>query len=119
MDGLTHSLVGLGSAKAGLERLSPYTAAVSILAANAPDIDVVTAVGGRWTALHYHRGITHSIAGTLVLAILIPTLFYLLDRVVASLRARPARVSFRGLLLASLVVAPTHPLIAGSTQSGL
>src|SRR5438034_1094265 len=92
MDGLTHSFVGLASAKGGLERLSPYTTAVSILAANAPDIDVVTAVGGRWTALHYHRGITHSIAGTLVLAILIPTLFYLIDRVVARLRARTARI---------------------------
>ena len=42
MDGLTHSLVGLTSAKAGLERLSPYTAAACILSANAPDIDVVS-----------------------------------------------------------------------------
>ena len=119
MDGLTHSFVGLASAKAGLERLSPYTTAVSILAANAPDIDVVTAVGGRWTALHYHRGITHSIAGTLVLAILIPTLFYLIDRVVARLRARPARVRFRGLLLASLIVAATHPLMDWTNNYGL
>src|SRR5947207_1970419 len=119
MDGLTHSFVGLASAKAGLERLSPYTIAVSILAANAPDIDVVTAVGGRWTALHYHRGITHSIAGTLVLAILIPTLFYLIDRVVARLRARPARVRFRGLLLASLIVAATHPLMDWTNNYGL
>src|SRR6266496_4192208 len=31
MDGLTHSLVGFTSAKAGLERLSPYTTAPSIL----------------------------------------------------------------------------------------
>src|SRR6266571_6248152 len=98
MDGLTHSLVGLASAKAGLERLSPYTAAVSILAANAPDIDVVSAVGGRWTALHYHRGITHSIVGTITLGILIPSLFYLIDRVFARLRTRPARVRYWGLL---------------------
>src|SRR5436309_13018886 len=111
MDGLTHSLVGLASAKAGLERLSPYTTAVSILAANAPDIDVVSAVGGRWTALHYHRGITHSIVGTITLGILIPSLFYLIDRVFARLRTRPARVRYWGLLLASLISSATHPFM--------
>ena len=119
MDGLAHSLVGLASAKAGLERLSPYTAAVSILAANAPDIDVVTAVGGRWTALHYHRGITHSIVGTIILGILIPTVFYLIDRAVARLRARPARIRYGGLLLASLMVSLTHPLMDWTNNYGL
>lgn len=39
MDGLTHSLVGLASANAGLERLSPYAVACCILSANAPDMD--------------------------------------------------------------------------------
>src|SRR2546422_8709193 len=119
MDGLTHSLVGLASAKAGLERLSPYTAAVSILAANAPDIDVVTAVGGRWTALHYHRGITHSIVGTLALAVLIPSLFYLIDRLVGRVRGRPKRIRYRGLLLASLIAAATHPLMDWTNNYGV
>jgi len=119
MDGLAHSLVGLASAKAGLERLSPYTVAVSILAANAPDLDVVTAVGGRWTALHYHRGITHSIIGTIILGILIPSLFYLIDRAVARLRDRRPRIRYWGLLLASLVVSATHPLMDWTNNYGL
>jgi len=76
MDALTHSLVGLTSAKAGLERLSPGAVAVCILSANAPDIDVVSGFfGGRWTLLHHHRGVSHSIVGTLALGFLIPSIF--------------------------------------------
>ena len=85
MDGLTHSLVGLTSAKAGLERLSPYTAAVCILSANAPDIDVVSGFfGGRWVLLKYHRGITHSIVGALVLGVLIPSILFGIERAIAN-----------------------------------
>ena len=48
MDGVTHSLVGLTSAKAGLERWSPCATVVCILSANAPDIDVISGFfGGR------------------------------------------------------------------------
>src|SRR5918998_1153671 len=65
MDNLTHSLVGLVAAKAGLERLSPGATAVCVLAANAPDADILAALGGKWFYLHHHRGITHSIVGTL------------------------------------------------------
>src|SRR5881409_3564958 len=119
MDDLTHSLVGLTAAKAGLERLSPYTAAVCILSANAPDVDVVTILGGRWTALHYHRGITHSIVGTLALGILIPSLFYLLERLVARVRRRPKRIRYRGLLIASLIAAATHPLMDWTNNYGV
>lgn len=119
MDGLTHSLVGLAAAKAGLERLSPYTAAVCIVAANAPDLDVLTAVGGRWNALHYHRGITHSIVGTIILGILIPSLFYLTDKLVAKIRGRAARVRYPGLLVASLIASATHPLMDWTNNYGI
>jgi inner membrane protein len=119
MDGLTHSLVGLTSAKAGLERLSPFATTVCVLAANAPDIDAVTVLGGRWTALHYHRGITHSIVGTLALAVLIPSLFCFLERLSARVRKRAARIHYRGLLIASLLAAATHPLMDWTNNYGL
>ena len=119
MDGLTHSLVGLTAAKAGLERLSPYAAVVCILSANAPDVDAVTILGGRWTALHYHRGITHSIVGTLALGVLIPSFFYLLERSVARIRRRPKRIRYRGLLIASLIAAATHPLMDWTNNYGV
>jgi inner membrane protein len=120
MDGLTHSLVGLTSAKAGLERLSPYTAAVCILSANAPDIDVVSGLfGGRSALLQYHRGITHSIVGTLVLGVLIPSILFGIERAIANWRQRPPTIRYRGLLAASLIAAATHPLMDWTNNYGV
>jgi len=120
MDGLTHSLVGLTSAKAGLERLSPYTAAACILSANAPDSDVVSFLfGGRWVLLHHHRGITHSIIGTLVLGVLIPSIMFGIERAIAAWHRRPSRIQYRGLVLASLIAAATHPLMDWTNNYGV
>src|SRR6266852_4998215 len=120
MDGLTHSLLGLTAAKAGLERWSPYTAAVCVLSANAPDIDVVSGFfGDRWTVLQYHRGITHSIVGTLTLGLLIPSIFWTMERAIAKWRRRRPRIRYRGLLLASLIAAATHPLMDWTNNYGV
>lgn len=119
MDNLTHSLMGLAVAKAGLERLSPGATALCVIAANAPDADIVAAVGGRWSYLHHHRGITHSILGTLLLALLVPLLFYLGDLIFARLGRAPTRLSFRGLLLASLITSATHPLMDWTNNYGV
>jgi len=69
MDNLTHSLVGLAAAKSGLEKLSPGATTVCLLAANAPDADIVVLLfSDRWGFLQHHRGITHAIIGTLGIA---------------------------------------------------
>ena len=119
MDALTHSLVGLTTAKAGLDRLSPYATACCVLSANAPDIDVVYLLAGRWTFLQHHRGLTHSIIGTFALGVLIPTFFYFTDWMGARVRKRPATIRYRGLLVASLIAAATHPLMDWTNNYGL
>ena len=120
MDNLAHSLVGLAAAKAGLERLSPGATAICILAANAADGDVaVMLLTDRWTFLHYHRHITHSIVGTLVIALLLPLLFWLGDRMIARLRSRPPSFRLKGLLIASLVVSATHPVLDWTNNYGV
>jgi inner membrane protein len=120
MDNLTHSLVGLAASKAGLEKLSPYASACSIVAANAPDSDIaVILFGDRWTYLEHHRGITHSIVGTLVLAFLVPLLFYGLDRFISKLRGRAPTIRLKGLLITSLVVSATHPLLDWTNNYGI
>ncbi len=120
MDNLTHSLFGLTMAKAGLERLSPFATSVSILAANSPDVDVVVGLfSDRWTLLQHHRGITHSIVGTLALGILLPIVFYLVERGISRLRLRPPRIRFRGLLIASLLASATHPLMDWTNNYGV
>jgi inner membrane protein len=120
MDNLAHSLVGLTAAKAGLGRLSPFATTVCLLAANSPDADV--AVGffaDRWTLLKHHRGITHSIVGTLALGILLPVLFYLLERAIARFFKSQSKIRLRGLLIASLIATATHPLMDWTNNYGV
>lgn len=119
MDNLTHTLVGLTAAKAGLERVSPYATAVCMVAANAPDADLLALAGGRWFYLQHHRGITHSIVGTLALALLVPFIFYAAERLVARARGTTPRIRLRGLVLASLVASATHPLLDWTNNYGL
>ncbi len=73
MDNLTHTLTGLMLSRAGLDRLTPRAGAILMLAANTPDIDTVTALGGVYTYLDHHRGFTHGLP-VLPLMALLPTL---------------------------------------------
>ncbi len=119
MDNLTHSLIGLAAAKAGLEKLSPGATSLCVLAANIPDADVVTLIWGRWTYLHHHRGITHSVAGTVTLALFLPLVFYFVDKLIARIRKRAPVIRLRGLLIASLLVTATHPFMDWTNNYGV
>jgi inner membrane protein len=120
MDNLTHSLVGLTAAKAGLERMSPWATTVCVISANAADVDLVTLFfGDRWTLLQHHRGITHSILGTIAVGLFIPLLAYLLELALTSIRKRPRRIRFRALLLVSLIASATHPLLDWTNNYGV
>jgi inner membrane protein len=120
VDNLTHSLVGLASAKAGLGRLSPYATSVCVVSANIADADVVALVfGDRWTLLHHHRGITHSILGTIAIGFLVPLVAFAAERVIVKVRKRSPRIRLRGLLVASLIAAATHPLLDWANNYGV
>ncbi|HYA16163.1 MAG TPA: metal-dependent hydrolase [Bryobacteraceae bacterium] len=70
MDNLTHSLVGLFLARAGCKYATPRGTAIMVLAANAPDSDVVCTLGGAASYIHWHRHITHSLIAVPVMALL-------------------------------------------------
>ncbi|HJT26191.1 MAG TPA: metal-dependent hydrolase [Pyrinomonadaceae bacterium] len=120
MDNLTHSLVGLTAAKAGLERLSPGATTLCVIAANAPDSDIVVlAFGDRWTFLQHHRGITHAIVGVIGLAIILPLIFYGVDLLRSRYKAQPPQTKLKGLMLASFVASATHPLLDWTNNYGI
>jgi inner membrane protein len=119
MDNLTHSLVGLAAAKAGLEKLSPGATVVCLLAANSPDSDILTLLGGRWTYLQNHRGITHSIVGTIALALALPLVFHGCAWLIARLQKRRPATRLRGLMIASIVATATHPLLDWTNNYGV
>lgn len=120
MDNLTHSLVGLTAARAGLEKLSPGATLLCVLAANSPDSDIVVlAFGDRWTFLQHHRGITHAVVGVVCLAVALPLIFHAVDLLWSRFRERPPRTNLKGLMVVSLVVSATHPLLDWTNNYGI
>lgn len=61
MDNVTHTLVGLMLARAGLTRGEKGSAVMMMLAANAPDMDVFPGLTGSLNYLEIHRGYTHAL----------------------------------------------------------
>jgi inner membrane protein len=119
VDNLTHSLVGLAAAKAGLGRVSPYATFACVAAANMPDSDIVALAVGPAFYLQHHRGLTHSIVGTLALAVAFPLLFYAAERVWARARGRRPRARLKGLLACSLLLSASHPLLDWTNSYGV
>src|SRR5437868_8914452 len=80
MDLLTHTATGLFLSRIGLKRWTPMGAPILILAANAPDIDIVTAAGGSLNYLHFHRHLTHALIAMPLMALLPVVLVRLIGR---------------------------------------
>src|SRR3954471_22340281 len=99
MDNLTHTAIGLFLARAGLRRLSPYATPMILLAANAPDVDVVSAASGSLNYLRYHRHLTHSLIAMPVMALIAVALVRVCVR-------KP--VNWAGAFLATLIAVASH-----------
>lgn len=71
MDNLTHTLVGVAMANAGLaRRIGRGTTLTLAVASNLPDVDAVTALWLRWDFFLARRTLTHSVIGVPLLAAL-------------------------------------------------
>ena len=105
MDNLTHTLVGLMMARAGLEKTAVRGAGMLMLAANIPDIDAVTWFGGTTVYLESHRGITHTLLFMPVIA-LVPMLMV------------RAKFSWRAWI-ASMLGVLSHVLLDWSNSFGI
>jgi len=62
-------LTALLLSRAGLRRVSPQATAILLLAANAPDLDAVSAVRGSLAYIQWHRWIAHSFLAVPFLAL--------------------------------------------------
>ena len=99
MDPLTHTATGLFLSRAGLKRWTPLATPILLVAANAPDCDIVSAAAGPLSYLQYHRHWTHSLAGWPAMALA----SVLLVRLVAR---QPVR--WAGALAAAMIAVGTH-----------
>lgn len=99
MDNLTHTLTGLALSRAGLDRFYGRSALVLTIAANIPDIDIVSGLAGSTAYLQYHRGLTHSLAFLPVMAILPVLIVWAVAR---------SRAGLLGAYLISMVGVASH-----------
>src|SRR5678816_3924626 len=111
MDNVTHSLVGAALAETGLKRISPLGSATLILAANIPVVDVISLDFGPFAYLKWHRGITHSLIGFPIVAVLLAVCMYAGARIAYRRGTLPSPAGFAPLLLLSFIGTVTHPLL--------
>jgi inner membrane protein len=102
MDPLTHTATGLFLSRVGLKRWTPLATPILLLAANAPDSDIVTLAGGQLNYLHFHRHLTHSLIAMPVMAILSVA-------VVRAVARKP--LSWPGAFAAAMIGVASHLLL--------
>ena len=99
MDNLTHTAIGLFLSRIGLGRWSPRGTPIVLIAANIPDIDLVSWAGGPLNYLAYHRHLTHSL-------LLMPVMALAAVVVVRVAGRKPVR--WTGAFFAALLAVASH-----------
>jgi inner membrane protein len=118
LDDLTHTLTALAMSHAGLNRKTRFATLAMVLGSNLPDIDSISRLDSSATYLKYHRGITHSLLGVIVLGALLAAVVYYLGR-----RAQPKKtgppINARWLLLCCLLATTSHLLLDFTNSYGV
>jgi inner membrane protein len=95
----THTFVGFAIAKTGIDKWSRHATATAVIASNLPDLDSVAGFWGIAAYLEHHRGITHSVIGIPIFALLLSALMY------------PFSGNFGKTYLIALIAMATHPAL--------
>ena len=117
MDNLTHTLTAVAISQTGLNRKTRFATLTLILAANAPDIDIISGFKSSITYLHYHRGISHSLVGITSLGIILWGLIYWAGKMVRPKPGLP--LNPRWLLLAAFLGTGSHLLLDFTNAYGV
>jgi len=118
MDNLTHTLTGIALSQAGLNRTTRFATLALIVGSNFPDVDSISRVNGSLAYLEHHRGVTHSVFGVAVLALVLVAAIYYPGR---QARPKPSAPPLRGgwLLLTCLVATSSHLLLDFTNAYGV
>jgi membrane-bound metal-dependent hydrolase YbcI (DUF457 family) len=108
MDNLSHTIVGAALAKTGLEAKTAWAAPALLLSANLPDIDIFGSLIGQ-NYLDFHRGITHSLPGVVLLSLALTALLWAGSRLAT--RDPAKRVSFLPMWFVCLIGNLSNPLL--------
>src|SRR5262249_26516572 len=73
----THTFVGLAIARTGAAKWAPHATVTAVIASNFPDIDSIAGLWGTAAYLDHHRGITHSLIGVPIFALVLTGMMYI------------------------------------------
>jgi inner membrane protein len=80
MEPVTHLLTGACLGRSGFNRTTAYATLTMVLAAEAPDIDLIWKLRGPVAEFRHHRGITHTFLGAPFMALLVTGFVWLWHR---------------------------------------
>src|SRR5271155_1310091 len=103
--------------RAGLNRKTALATATLTLAAEAPDLDVFSRIGGSAFGLNHHRGFTHSFLGVPIVAIAVVGFIYLLWRLRGRKTRNPSLAPRWGLLFAYACLAGLSHILLDYTNN--
>lgn len=115
LEPVTHFLFGACLGRAGFNRKTALATATMCLAAEAPDLDIVAQFGRPGFGLGHHRGFTHSILGSFLVAGVVVGFVYLIWR----LRGRKTKYNLPprwGLLYALAYLASLSHILLDFTN---
>ena len=132
MEPITHFLTGAVLSRSGFNRKTALATLTMTLAAEAPDIDVLTRFKGSIEAFTHHRGITHTFAGVPFIAALTIAFVWIIHRIqmrspekaaarVERLRKRgyPTQARWGFLYLCALIAGFSHILLDYTNNYGV
>jgi inner membrane protein len=110
MDNLTHTAVAVFLSRIGPGRWTSSGTAIMVVAANLPDIDVVSAAGGSLSYLHFHRNLTHAL-------IAMPFIALAAVGIVRMFARKP--IALRGAFFAALLAVASHIALDATNIYGI
>ena len=117
MEPVTHFLFGAAMGRAGLNRKTALATVTLTLAAEAPDLDVLSRFGGSAFGLNHHRGFTHSLLGVPLVAAVVVGFIYLLWRLRGRKTRNPKLPPRWGLLFAYACLAGLSHILLDFTNN--
>jgi len=119
MENVCHTLAGLALARTGAGSTTPLATTALVVGANLPDIDLAwSSFHSALAYFHYHRGWTHSIAGLVVLTLLLWLALLAADRWLLAGRTQD-RARPSPLLLAAAIGVASHILMDAANTYGI
>ena len=117
MEPVEHFLFGAALSRAGLNRTTGLASLAMVLAAEAADLDVLYSLRGPAEALQHHRGWTHSLVGTPIVALAVVALLWAATR----LWRRPTKIPVRWtrLFLLAWLAALSHIALDWTNNYGV